>query len=377
MNFVISSSELLSKLQVVGRVIATKNTLPILDDFLFDVTGKTLTIKASDLETTILSRSELINVDGNGTIAVEAKRLQEIIREFSEQPLTFIIDEKNLSVEIQSQYGKYSLVGHPADDFPKTPHLKKSETQEVKLSGDLLYTGLSMTYYATANDELRPAMNGIFIETDKNAITFVATDAQKLVRYQRKDILTEVVSSVILPKKPTTLLRNVLQKFDKDVTMQMDKNNASFNAGDYTIFCRLVDANYPAYNSVIPKQNPNKLVVDRIEFLNTMKRVSVFSNPATNLIRLAISGNSVEISAEDLDNALSAVEHVNCQYEGEPIVIGFRSSYFLELLTNLTCTEVRIELSEPNRAGLIFPAEPEDENEDILMLLMPMMLVQS
>lgn len=377
MNFVISSSELLSKLQVVGRVIATKNTLPILDDFLFDVTGKTLTIKASDLETTILSRSELINVEGSGTIAVEAKRLQEIIREFSEQPLTFIIDEKNLSVEIQSQYGKYSLVGHPADDFPKTPHLKKSETQEVKLSGDLLYTGLAMTYYATANDELRPAMNGIFIETDKNAITFVATDAQKLVRYQRKDILTEVASSVILPKKPTTLLRNVLQKFDKEVVMQVDKNNASFNAGDYTIFCRLVDANYPAYNSVIPKQNPNKLVVDRVEFLNTMKRVSVFSNPATNLIRLAISGNTVEISAEDLDNALSAVEHVNCQYEGEPIVIGFRSSYFLELLTNLSCAEVRIELSEPNRAGLIFPAEPEDENEDVLMLLMPMMLVQS
>lgn len=377
MNFVISSSELLSKLQVVGRVIATKNTLPILDDFLFDVTGKTLTIKASDLETTILSRSELINVEGSGTIAVEAKRLQEIIREFSEQPLTFIIDEKNLSVEIQSQYGKYSLVGHPADDFPKTPHLKKSETQEVKLSGDLLYTGLAMTYYATANDELRPAMNGIFIETDRNAITFVATDAQKLVRYQRKDILTEVASSVILPKKPTTLLRNVLQKFDKEVIMQVDKNNASFNAGDYTIFCRLVDANYPAYNSVIPKQNPNKLVVDRVEFLNTMKRVSVFSNPATNLIRLAISGNTVEISAEDLDNALSAVEHVNCQYEGEPIVIGFRSSYFLELLTNLSCAEVRIELSEPNRAGLIFPAEPEDENEDVLMLLMPMMLVQS
>jgi DNA polymerase-3 subunit beta len=377
MNFVISSSELLSKLQVVGRVIATKNTLPILDDFLFDVTGKILTIKASDLETTIVSRSELINVDGNGTIAVEAKRLQEIIREFSEQPLTFIVDEKNLSVEIQSQYGKYSLVGHPADDFPKTPHLKKSETQEVKLSGELLFNGLAMTHYATANDELRPAMNGIYIETDKDAITFVATDAQKLVRYKRKDILTEVAASIILPKKPTNLLRNVLQKFEKEVVMQIDKNNASFNAGDFIIYCRLVDANYPAYNSVIPKQNPNKMVVDRVEFLNTMKRVSVFSNPATNLIRLAISGNSIEISAEDLDNALSAVEHVNCQYEGEPIVIGFRSSYFLELLTNLNCTEVRIELSEPNRAGLIFPAEPEDENEDILMLLMPMMLVQS
>lgn len=377
MNFVISSSELLSKLQVVGRVIASKNTLPILDDFLFDVTGKTLTIKASDLETTIISRSELINVEGEGTIAVEAKRLQEIIKEFSEQPLTFIMDLENHGVEIQSQYGKYSLIGHPADDFPKTPHLKKSDTKEVKLTGEMLFSGLAMTHYATANDELRPAMNGIYVETDANVITFVATDAQKLVRYQRRDILTEVSAGFILPKKPATLLRNVLQKFDKDVVMQMDKNNASFVAGDYTIYCRLVDANYPAYNSVIPKQNPNKMVVDRLEFLNTLKRVSVFSNPATNLIRLAITGNSVEISAEDLDNSLSAVEHVTCQYEGEPIVIGFRSSYFLELLTNLSCTEVRLELSEPNRAGLVFPADYENENEDILMLLMPMMLVQS
>ena len=377
MNFVISSSELLSKLQVVGRVIASKNTLPILDDFLFDVTGKVLTIKASDLETTIISRSELINVEGSGTIAVEAKRLQEIIKEFTEQPLTFIVDVENHSVEIQSQYGKYSLVGHPADDFPKTPHLKKSETKEVKLTGELLLSGLSMTHYATANDELRPAMNGIYIETDSNVMTFVATDAQKLVRYQRKDILTDVSSGFILPKKPATLLRNVLQKFEKEVTLQIDKNNASFHAGDFIIFCRLVDANYPAYNSVIPKQNPNKLMVDRFEFYNTMKRVSVFSNPATNLIRLAVSGNTIEISAEDLDNSLSAVEHVNCQYEGEPIVIGFRSSYFLELLGNLNCTEVRIELSEPNRAGLVFPGDYENENEDILMLLMPMMLVQS
>ena len=377
MNFVISSSELFSKLQVVGRVIASKNTLPILDDFLFDITGKTLTIKASDLETTIISRSELINVDGNGSIAVEAKRLQEIMKEFTEQPLTFIIDLDNHSVEIQSQFGKYSLVGHPADDFPKTPVLKKTETKEVKLTGELLHSGLAMTHYATANDELRPAMNGIYIETDAKAITFVATDAQKLVRYQRKDILSNVDAGFILPKKPTTLLRNVLQRFEKEVVLQIDKNNASFIVGDYSIFCRLVDANYPAYNSVIPKQNTNKLTVDRLEFYNTLKRVSVFSNPATNLIRLAVSGNSVEISAEDLDNSLSAVEHVNCQYDGEPIVIGFRSSYFLELLANLNCTEVRLELSEPNRAGLLFPNDYENESEDILMLLMPMMLVQS
>jgi len=377
MNFVISSSELFSKLQVVGRVIASKNTLPILDDFLFDITGKTLTIKASDLETTIISRSELINVDGNGSIAVEAKRLQEIMKEFTEQPLTFIIDLDNHSVEIQSQFGKYSLVGHPADDFPKTPVLKKTETKEVKLTGELLHSGLAMTHYATANDELRPAMNGIYIETDAKAITFVATDAQKLVRYQRKDVLSNVDAGFILPKKPTTLLRNVLQRFEKEVVLQIDKNNASFIVGDYSIFCRLVDANYPAYNSVIPKQNTNKLTVDRIEFYNTLKRVSVFSNPATNLIRLAVSGNSVEISAEDLDNSLSAVEHVNCQYDGEPIVIGFRSSYFLELLANLNCTEVRLELSEPNRAGLLFPNDYENESEDILMLLMPMMLVQS
>ncbi|PKP17603.1 MAG: DNA polymerase III subunit beta [Bacteroidetes bacterium HGW-Bacteroidetes-21] len=375
MNFVISSSDLLSRLQMVSRVIASKNTIPILDDFLFEISGKNLIIKASDLETTIVCKMQLINVDGEGHIAVDARRLVEILKEFSEQPLTFMVDFNNLSVEIQSQHGKYSLTGHNADDFPKTPALKKAEMQEIKITSELFLSGVSMTHFATANDELRPAMNGIYIEADSNAITFVATDAQKLVRYMRKDVTITGSAGFILPKKPSALLRNVLQKFEGEIMLQIDKNNASFKIGEYSIICRLVDANYPAYNSVIPKQNPNKLTVDRVEFYNTLKRVSVFANAATNLIRLEISGNNVRISAEDLDNSLSAYENVPCQYEGDPIVIGFRSVYFLELLSNLSSTEIRIEMSEPNRAGLIFPNETENEQEEILMLLMPMMLM--
>lgn len=373
MNFVVSSSELLSKLQVVGRVIASKNTLPILDCFLFGLEENKLVVTASDLETTMISNIHLTNTKGEGAIAIESKRLLDILKEFSEQPLTFEIDSTSFSIEIHSQHGKYTLIGQSPDEYPKIPELN-AESISFSLQSEVLFSGIAKTLFATANDELRPIMNGIYIEMEENLLTFVATDAQKLVRYKRNDVTIQANGGFILPKKPANLLKTVLQKIDGDITVSVDKKNAKITSIDNIVICRLVDGTYPAYNTVIPKQNPNKVSVDRFEFYNTLKRVSVFSNPATNLIRLEINGNDIKISAEDIDFSISAYENAVCQYDGEPLEIGFRSIYLLEVLANLSSQEIRMELSEPNKAGLIFPVETENEGEDILMLLMPMML---
>ena len=374
MKFVVSSTELLSHLSAISRVINSKNTLPILDNYLFLLEDNRLTVTASDLESTLITSLELENTSGTGTIAVPAKRMNDTLKEFPEQPLTFQIDPETFQIDIFSQNGKFSIVGQNGEDFPQQPILNESVASTINVNQSVLLSGINKTLFATADDELRPVMNGIFIELTTEDMKFVASDAHKLVRYKRFDAKAEKDASFILPKKPAAILKSLLPKEDFDVKLEFDDKNAFFTLSNYKLICRLVEGNYPSYNSVIPQNNPNKLVIDRVEFYNTVRRVSVFSNQASNLVRLKLTENQLVVSAQDVDFAISAVERLNCQYEGDDMEIGFKSTFLQEILSNLSVTDVKVELSDPTRAGLLLPAENENEEENVLMLLMPMMI---
>jgi DNA polymerase III subunit beta len=374
MKFVVSSSELLGHLQAISRVISSKNTLPILDNFLFNLSGNDLEITASDLESTLITRMKLENTDGDGTIALPARILLDTLKEFSLQPLTFDINMDTMAVVISSENGKFNVVGQNGIDFPALPSIKKDKRFVFGINADILLAGISKTLFATADDELRPVMGGIFVEASTDKITFVASDAHKLVRYQRTDAHADDNSSFILPKKPASLLKNILPKEEGPVTVEFDDKNAFFILSNYKVVCRLVEGNYPNYNSVIPKNNPRKITIDRVEFFNTLKRVSVFSNQASNLVKLQLKGNQVMVSAQDIDFSISAYERIKCQYEGEEIEIGFKSVFLLEILSNIGSQDVMIELADPTRAGLFLPVISDNESEDLLMLLMPMMI---
>jgi len=374
MKFVVSSTELLGHLQAISRVISSKNTLPILDNFLFNLSGNDLEITASDLESTLITRMKLENAEGEGIIALPARILLDTLKEFSAQPLAFDLNLETMAVVINSENGKFSVMGQNGIDFPALPAIKKDKRSSFPINADVLLAGISRTLFATADDELRPVMGGIFVEAAPDGITFVASDAHKLVRYQRLDAVADDSSSFILPKKPASLLKNILPREEGPVTVEFDDKNAFFNLNDYRVVCRLVEGNYPNYNSVIPKNNPRKITIDRVEFYNTLRRVSVFSNQASNLVKLQLKGNQITVSAQDIDFSISAYERVKCQYEGDEIEIGFKSVFLLEILANIGSQDVVIELADPTRAGLFLPAETENQSEDLLMLLMPMMI---
>jgi DNA polymerase-3 subunit beta len=374
MKFVVSSTELLSHLASLSRVISSKSTMPILDNFLFQLAEAEITITASDLESTLITSLKLDNIEGEGSIAVPAKLFIDTLKEFPEQPLTFQIDDKSYVVEIFSDNGKYSIMGQNAEDYPVLPKLNEEAASSINVSHVALRKGIEKTLFATADDELRPVMNGIFVELSPNFMSFVASDAHKLVRYRRSDAKSDFDSSFILPKKPAGLLKNLLPKEEFDVKIEFDEKNAFFTLSNYKLICRLVEGNYPSYNSVIPTKNPNVMQIDRLQFFNTVKRVSVFSNQASNLIKLNIADNQLVVSAQDIDFSISAVERLACEYEGDEMEIGFKSTFLQEILTNISASDVKVEMSDPTRAGLLLPAENADENDDMLMLLMPMMI---
>jgi DNA polymerase III subunit beta len=374
MKFVISSTELLSHLASINKVISSKHTLPILDNFLFNLEKKELVITATDLETTMITRIELENVEGSGIIALEARRLTSMLREFPEQPLTFEIDNDTLQVDIFSENGKFSIVGQNGDDFPQMPSLQEEHSSDLRLSSNLVSVGISKTIFATGDDELRPVMNGIFVEIKPEHITFVASDSHKLVRYRRKDIQVATETKFILPKKPAALLKSILPMDDTEISLQTDKNNAFFSINGYQLICRLVEGEYPTYDAVIPVKSPNKVIIDRISVANSIKRVAVFSNQASNLIKLKLESNQVTVSAQDIDFSISAYEKLNCQYDGDEMEIGFKSVFLSEILANLSSGSVVFELADPGRSGLILPLEKTSEFEDELMLLMPMII---
>lgn len=331
-------------------------------------------ITASDLESTLVTHLMLENATDEGSVAIPARLLSDTLKEFPEQPLTFEIDLKSLSAVIISENGKFTIMGQNAEEFPQMPVIKPDKKSEIEMDSGFLHKGINRTLFATADDELRPVMNGVFLELGENDLTFVASDAHKLVRYKRTDTHADQNNSFILPKKPASLLRNILAKENVPVRIAFDDKNAFFELPGYHLVCRLVEGNYPNYNSVIPTENPNKLTIDRTELLNSLRRVSVFSNQASNLVKLQLTGNQLTVSAQDIDFSISAYERLNCQYEGDDLEIGFKSTFLIEILSNIDAREIVLELSDPTRAGIILPARSEDESEDMLMLLMPMMI---
>jgi len=374
MRFVVSSTELLSHLQAISKVISSKNTLPILDNFLFELKDDQLIATASDMETTLITTIPLDTCTGDGIVAFPAKILLDTLKEFPEQPLTFDIDINSLAVKINSENGVFSIVGHNGEDFPKLPEKGIDDLVSISVDSEVLLNGVNKTLFATADDELRPVMNGIYVELSSSDLTFVASDAHKLVRYKRLDGRSDISSSFILPKKPASVLRNILAKEENAVQIEVDEKNAFFTLSNFKLICRLVEGNYPSYNSVIPKNNPNKMTIDRVELYNTLKRVSVFSNPASNLIKIELKLNQLVVSAQDIDFSISARETLQCQYEGEELEIGFKSVFLLEILSNLSSSNVMMELSDPTRAGIFLPYDNDNADEDVLMLLMPMMI---
>jgi DNA polymerase-3 subunit beta len=374
MKFIVSSLELLNHLQAISRVISNKSTLPILDNFLFDLQGQRLTLTASDLEVTMITSLDIESADGEGLIAMPSRLLLETLKKFPEQPLSFEIDMEKFSIAIVTEKGKFSIVGQNGEDFPELPGVEEDKVSSLQVPVELLETGINKTLFATADDELRPVMNGILLEISRERVNFVASDSHKLVRYQRLDAHAEIdEASFILPKKPAGSLRSILPKEEGDVTIEFDDKNAIFTLHNYKLICRLVEGNYPTYSAVIPQDNPNKVIIDRSEFSNTLGRVSLFSNQANNLIKLKLENNKMTVSAQDLDFSISAFEHINCQYNGDEMEIGFKSAFLGEILDNLSSEQVILEMSDPSRAGILLPFE-KNENEDELMLLMPMMI---
>lgn len=371
MKFIVSSSNLLKELQSIAGVLNTNNTLPILDYFLFNISKEMLEVSASDLETTMTTKISLEKADAKGSVAVPARLLLDTLKTFADQPLTFDIDEKTFGIEISSENGKYKLAGQNGEEFPKVPELDAPANIEIESA--VLHNAIVKTLFATGNDELRPVMSGVFFEIGKTHTNFVATDAHKLVRYRRNDVKASKPANFIMPKKPLTLLKNLLSSVNAPVTMQYTGTNAHFEIDNVTLICRLVDGKYPNYDAVIPKENPNTLNIDRVNFLNSIRRISIFSNKTTHQVRFKIAGSELNISAEDLDFSNEANERLTCNYNGDDIEIGFNSRFIIEMLNNLETSQVQLEMSTSNRAGLFLPAENE-ENEDLLMLVMPVML---
>lgn len=375
MKFIISSTLLANNLQSIGKVISNKNTLPILDYFLFDLNGNQLKITASDLETTLISTLDVDNQDGDGVVAIPARRITDSIKEFSEQPLTIAVDKESWEVTISWKTGKLSIPGITGLGYPELPDVDEASSTICYIPSPALGDGINQTLFASADDELRPVMNGINIALSPKEITFVATDAHRLALFKNANVTSDKEASFILPKKTANLLKNLLSRDDEDmVTVTFDNKNAIFTLPKHKIVCRLIEGTYPNYNAVIPTNNPNKVLVDRVELLNSIKRVSVCSNQANQLIKLDLTAGNINLSAQDIDYAASAEDNISCNYDGTPIEIGFRSSFLLDLLGNIHSPEVSIELADPSRPGLFFPSETETEGESILMLLMPMMI---
>ena len=372
MKFTVSSSALLSLLATTGKVINSKNTLPILDYFLMELKDEELKVTTSDLETTLVGTIQVDNVEQEGIVAAPAKLMLDVLKECSEMPLTLEVNESNWEINISWSTGHSSVPGANPVSYPQTHELSESKT-EVSLDVDVLVNGINKTLFATADDELRPVMNGVYFNLDEAELTCVATDAHKLVKHT-VECACGVKAAFILPKKPANLLKNLLLKEEGEVKMTFDQKNVVFELSNSTLVCRLIEGAYPNYNVVIPQANPNKLLVDRVGLLNAIKRVAVCSNPTTNLIRLDIANNKVVLAAQDVNFSISANETLACSYEGAPITIGFKSTFLVEILTNLETPTILVELADSTRAGVYKPVYDDVQSSATLMLLMPMMI---
>lgn len=373
MRFTVSSSALSSKLNMLAKVIGSKNSLPILDCFLFQVANGEMSITASDSDNVIKSTLALTDHDGEGEFCVPNRVILDALKELPEQPLHFDVDTAGEAVAIKIVYqnGLYNFTGQSAEEYPRTQSMNDACTT-VSLPTEMLINNISRSLFATANDELRPVMNGIYFDLTADALAIVASDGHKLVRSKNFTIKSKSPSAFNLPKKPASLLKNILSKDGDDAIIKFDDRSAEIQFTDGVMRCRLIDGRYPNYNSVIPN-NPNEVTVDRRGLQSALRRVLPFASESSQLIRFHIESGRFEVSSEDIDFSTSAKEQLSCEYNGSPISIGFKGSSLMEILSNLTSDNIIIQLADPSRAGIIVPAE-QPENEDILMLIMPMLL---
>ena len=372
MKFIASCSSLLSHLQTVGRVIASKNSIPVLDCFLLELNGNKLTITAADSETRMVTSIEVREASGNGVFAIPSKNLLEALKELPDQPIQFDIDDNTFEMFIYYENGKYNFIAQKGDEYP-LPKPLSDNAAKLTIPGGILLSGISRALFASADDELRPVMNGVFFDITTDDITFVASDGHKLVRCKSFSAKGTERGVFILPKKPANLLKSILPKESGEVSISFDENNAYITMENFEIVSRLIEGRYPNYSAVIPTDNPYKVTIDRLVFANALKRVVVFANPGSSLVKLSITSNSILVSAQDIDFSTSAEETIPCVYDGEDMSIGFKGTYLIEILHNIPSSEAVLELADPSRAGLVLPAE-NDPDEDLLMLLMPMML---
>lgn len=370
MKFIVNTNQLLNKLQSVSGTIVSKPVIPILDHFLFDITDKKLTITGTDLETTMSTTME-VQSDENVRIAVPSKMCMDTLKELPNQPVTFTISTEKNTIELKSEFGRYKLVGQNADDFPKIP--ESNAENSFSIPSGVLSSSIAQTIFSSGNDELRLSLTGVYVQLYRDNAVFVATDANRLVKVERVDVKPGIETSFILPKKALNLLKSNLPQDDSATQVDFNESNAFFTFGDISLVCRLIDERYPDYQAVIPEENPNKLTINRTEFLNSIKRSSIYGNKTTNQVNIKITGSELTIHAEDIDLSNEAVERLGCDYTGEDMEIGFNSRLLIEMLQNLSTPDIIIELSSPSRAGIILPSE-NVENENLLMLLMPMMI---
>lgn len=371
MQFLVSSTSLLKQISIASTVISNSSSMPILENFLFTIKEDELIISATDLETSIEISLE-VQAKSEGIIAVPAKMLLDTLKNFPEQPLTFFVNKERNLVEISSMQGQYELAFLDGRDFPEIPKVESEDV--INIPAQPLLSAYNHTLFATGNDDLRPIMTGVYSEFSPNGTTFVATNAHKLVRYKREDITSTAEAAFTLPKKPINVLKSILSNKEEEITFTYNANNAFFELENIRLTCRFIEGKFPNYNAVIPQDNPNKLYIDRATLVNSVKRVAVFSNKTTNQVEFALTNNMLELKAEDLDFSNKADEKIQCQFDGD-FNIAFDSKFLLELLQNIASDEIVIEMSQPSRAGIIRPAgEQEDTNEDILMLIMPIMV---
>jgi len=370
MKFIVSSSALLKQLQSINGVVTNNPVVPILENFLFEIEPGKLTITASDLETSMMTELP-IEARESGRIAAPARILLDTLKNLPDQPVTFTLDEETYTIEISSANGRYKLAGENAADFPRVPVVKGSAPVEMPSSS--LARAINKTIFAVSTDELRPAMTGILVQLGEAQVTFVATDGHRLLRYRRQDVGAGQTANLIIPRKAFNLLKSSLPSEATPVRIEFNQSNAFFSFNQLRLVCRLIDERYPDYENVIPVSNPNKLTINRAEIINSVRRISIYSNKTTHQVRLRLTGSELVISAEDLDFSNEAKETLACQYDGEDMEIGFNARFLQEMLSNIDSEEITLELSTPNRAGLLMPAQA-DENESILMLVMPVML---
>ncbi|MEM6297853.1 MAG: DNA polymerase III subunit beta [Bacteroidota bacterium] len=371
MKFVISSAVLLKQLNALRGVVPSNPVIPILENFLFDITEDSLTITASDLQTSIIATMG-IEADSAGSVAVPAKMLLETLRNLPEQPVSITIDDENFGVEVSSGNGRYKLAGENAEDYPRPTEVDTAN--QIEMASEVLSSAIAYTLFATSNDEMKPNMNGVYLSINSESATFVATDSHRLVRYRRTDVTTENEVSMIIPSKALDQLKSTLPDENQLVRVEFNDSNAFFSFGNVRLICRLIDERFPDYENVIPKENDKKMALASNSLLSTLKRIVIYANKATNQVRFSVSSDMLKVSAEDLDFSNEANETLSCDYDGEEFEIGFNAKFLIEMVTNLHAEQVVFEMSAPNRAALLVSAEQLTESEAVMMLVMPVML---